>query len=271
VIKIVLDYNEVSIIIKDFIKTYVENSGCKGVVIGLSGGIDSAVTAALCRQVLDKKKVYCLFMPDGATPENDIKHQKILVEKFDLLCETKDISEIIKNTVDICFIKPDKMAIANMKARIRMVLLFEYANISGSLVCGSSNKSELMVGYFTKYGDGGVDIMPIGDLYKTQIYELAKFLKIPNEIICKAPTAGLIKGQTDEKELGFTYEILDKVLIGLERKQDVFNITENTGLKKSDVEKIKNMLAKSQHKRRSPLIPKIGLRTPGLDWRLPVI
>jgi NAD+ synthase len=271
VIKIALDYNEVSIIIKDFIKTYVESSGCKGVVIGLSGGVDSAVTAILCRQVLGKKKTCCLFMPDDATPESDIKHQKILVEKFDLLYETKNISEIVKNTADNCFIKPDKMAIANMKARIRMALLFEYANMTGSLVCGSSNKSELLVGYFTKYGDGGVDIMPIGDLYKTQIYEMAKFLKIPKEIICKAPTAGLIKGQTDEKELGFTYEILDKVLMGLERKQDVFDIAENIGLKKSDVEKIKNMLVKSQHKRHSPLIPKIGLRTPGLDWRLSVI
>lgn len=269
-IKIALDYNEVSIIIKDFIKTYVESSGCKGIVIGLSGGVDSAVTAVLCRQVLGKKKTYCLFMPDDATPESDIKHQKILVEKFDLLCETKNISEIVKNTADNCFIKPDKMAIANMKARIRMALLFEYTNMTGSLVCGTSNKSELLVGYFTKYGDGGVDIMPIGDLYKTQIYELAKFLKIPKEIICKAPTAGLIKGQTDEKELGFTYEILDKVLMGLERKQAISDITENTGLKKSDVEKIKNMCIKSQHKRCSPLIPKIGVRTPGFDWRSPV-
>jgi NAD+ synthase len=270
VIKIALDYNEVSIIIKDFIKTYVGNSGCKGVIIGLSGGVDSAVTAVLCRQALGKKKTNCLFMPDDVTPESDIKHQKIIVEKFDLLCETKNITKIVKNTVDNCFVKPDKMALANMKARIRMTLLFEYANMTGSLVCGTSNKSELLVGYFTKYGDGGADIMPIGDLYKTQIYELAKFLKIPKEIISKAPTAGLIKDQTDEKELGYTYGILDKVLMGLERKQAISDMVKNTGLKKSDVEKIKNMRVKSEHKRHSPLIPKIGVRTPGLDWRSPI-
>ena len=166
-----------------------------------------------------------------------------------------------------CFVKPDKIALANMKARIRMTLLFEYANMTESLVCGTSNKSEILLGYFTKYGDGGADIMPIGDLYKTQIYDLAKFLKIPKEIINKAPTSGLIRGQTDEKDLGFTYEILDKVLIGLEHKQEIYDIIENTGLKKFDIKKIKNMRIKSEHKRHNPLIPKIGLRTSGYDWR----
>lgn len=269
-IKITLNYNEVTIVIKDFIKTYVEYSGCKGVVIGLSGGVDSAITAILSRQVLGKKKTICLFMPDGSTPDSDINHLKNLVNKFNLICKTKDISEIVKNMENKCFIKPNKMTLANMKARIRMILLFEYANMSESIICGTTNKSELLLGYFTKYGDGGADIMPIGDLYKTQIYDLAKFLKIPKEIIKKVPTAGLIKGQTDEKELGLTYEILDKVLMGLERKQDIHEIIENTGLKKLEIEKIKNMRIKSEHKRHSPLIPKIGLRTSGYDWRSPI-
>jgi NAD+ synthase len=209
-------------------------------------------------------------MPDDATPELDIKHQKILVNKYDLICETKNISEIVKNMSENSVIKPDKIALSNIKARIRMTLLFEYANMNESIVCGSSNKSELLLGYFTKYGDGAADIMPIGDLYKTQIYHLAKFLKIPKIIIYKKPTAGLIKDQTDEKELGFTYKLLDKVLMGFEQKQTISDIAKITCLKESEVQKIKFMHAKSQHKRHNPLIPKIGVRTPGLDWRSPI-
>ena len=269
-IKLSIDPKEVTIVVKDFIKTYVENSGCKGVVIGLSGGVDSAVTALLCRDVLGKKNTNCVFLPDETTPETDYKHYELLVKKFDLLCEKKDITSIVKQITSNCVVKPNKYALANIKARIRMILLFEYANMTNCLVCGTSNKSEILVGYFTKYGDGGVDIMPIGDLYKTQVWELAKFLKIPKEIVSKPPTAGLWHGQMDEHELKLSYNHLDKILYGLERKMDLNDIAEIVGVKKSDVVRIKRMRVKSQHKRRAAMIPKIGLRTSGLDWRSPV-
>jgi NAD+ synthase len=192
------------------------------------------------------------------------------VKKFDLPCKTINISKIVKTMSEQCAAKPDRLALANMKARIRMTLLFEYANVTRSLVCGTSNKSELLVGYFTKYGDGGVDIMPIGDLYKTQVWELARFLKIPKEVVCKPPTAGLIRNQTDEGELGCSYEALDIILMGLEKKKSISKIAKNAGVKESEVERIKKMRIKSQHKRRSPMVPKIGLRTSGFDWRSPV-
>lgn len=270
-INLSIDLKEVSIVIKDFIKTYVQNSGCKSVVIGLSGGVDSAVTSILCKDALGKNNVKCLYLPDETTPELDNKHCDLFVKKFGLSCEKKDITKIVKEISASSVIKLDKFAHANVKARARMVLLFAYANMTGGLVCGTSNKSEILVGYFTKYGDGGVDIFPIGDLYKTQVWELAKYLRIPKEIISKPPMAGLWKDQSDEKELGLSYNQLDMILAGLERKFDIADIVKITGIKKSEVLRIKNMRIKSQHKRRAPLIPKIGVRTPGYDWRSPII
>jgi len=248
----------------------VENSGCKSVVIGLSGGVDSALTAVLCKEALGKNNVKCVFLPDETTPKDDIKHHERIVKKFGLNCKQIDITNIVKQMKSKCAVDPDKYALANVKARTRMVLLFEYANMAKSLVCGTSNKSEILIGYFTKYGDGGVDIMPIGDLFKTQVWELAKYLKIPDELIKKPPTAGLWNGQSDEKELKLSYQKLDLILAGLEKKMEDANIIKIAGIKKSDLDRIRKMRKNSQHKRRTALIPKIGLRTPGLDWRAPI-
>jgi NAD+ synthase len=270
-IDLTIDFKEASIVIKDFIKTYVKNSNCKGIVVGLSGGVDSAVTAILCRDAFGKKYVKCLFLPDETTPKNDYKHYELIVNKFGLSHEKKDICSAVKELNSKCIIKPDKYALANIKARARMILLYEYANMTQSLICGTSNKSEILVGYFTKYGDGGVDLMPIGDLYKTQVWKLAKFLKVPKEIISKPPTAGLWKGQSDEEELKLSYKQLDKILAGLERKIDLKDIAKIVNVKKSEVTRIKEMRIRSEHKRRAALIPKIGLRTPGYDWRSTIL
>jgi NAD+ synthase len=238
--------------------------------LGLSGGVDSAVAAILCKDTLGKDNVLCVFMPDEATPEDDIKHCEVLVKKYDLKHIKIDITSVVNQIKKISIAKPDKLTMANIKTRVRMMLLYKYANETKSLVCGTSNKSELLIGYFTKYGDGGVDFQVLGDIYKTQVYQLAEFLKLPKSIISKSPTAGLWTGQTDEQELGVGYETLDKILNGLEQKLDIGEIQKIAKVKKLDVERIRQMRIKSQHKRRTPLIPKIGLRTSGLDWRVPV-
>ncbi|MEW5760546.1 MAG: NAD(+) synthase, partial [Candidatus Thermoplasmatota archaeon] len=158
-------------------------------------------------------------------------------------------------------------SIGNLKARIRMLLLYAYANSKNLIVVGTGNKTELLCGYFTKFGDGGADILPIGDLYKTQVREMARFLEIPEKIINKVPSAGLWKGQTDEDELGIKYEKLDKILYGIELGLDKNEISNKVELPIKEVERIMNMVELTKHKRKFPLIPKIGYCTVGFDWR----
>lgn len=261
---------ETTTIIKEFIKTYVENANAQGIILGLSGGIDSAVTAVLCQKALGITKTHCLFMPDETTPKLDINHKKLIQQHFKLNCHDIDITPMVKHISSCCLVKQNKKSLANIKTRIRMILLYDYAFHKKYIVCGTSNKSELLIGYFTKYGDGGADLQPIGDVYKTQIFELAKYLKIPQPLLTKKPTAGLWHGQTDQEELGLTYKTLDIILRGLEIKMDPEYIHQITAIPISDIERIRKIRITSQHKRRLPLIPKTSIRTPGLDWRAPV-
>ena len=149
-INLSINVEESATVIKEFIKTYVYNSGCGSVVIGLSGGVDSAVTAVLCKEALGPKQVHCLFLPDEATPDVDRKHVNLITKTFDMSCEETDITSLVEKLTNTTTPKPDKYACANMKARARMILLFAYANIHNCLVCGTSNKSEILLGYFTK-------------------------------------------------------------------------------------------------------------------------
>jgi NAD+ synthase len=265
-----IDPEETMTILGLFVKSYIKQSGSTSVVLGLSGGIDSALSCMICQRALGPEHVHCLFLPDESTPKKDREDIGIFVNTFNVDCETKDITPLVHTIMDENFIKEDKLCRANVKARLRMTLLYLYANKKKSIVCGTSNKSEILIGYFTKYGDGGVDIMPIGDVYKTQVFQIANHVGLPESMITKPPTAGLWKGQKDEDELHMTYEVLDKILYGLEWKYPLQNIAQEAQVSVEEVRRIQSLRKKSEHKRHFPLVAKISLRTPSLDWRSPI-
>jgi len=254
-------------IIEKFLADKLRNAGARGFVLGVSGGIDSAVCLKLCVRAVGKSKVLALLMPEKDSPKGDLKDSKDLCRAEGVRYEIVDISKPIKAIQDSIGSKVNKKSLANVKARCRMIIMYHFANSESRLVVGTSNKSELLIGYFTKFGDGGADLEPIGDLYKTEVRALAKEIGVPEKIVKKVPTAGLWKGQTDEGEMGIKYEKLDAILLGIELGLDEKLIAERAETSTREVQKVSSMVRLSSHKRRTPPAPKIGFRTPGLDWR----
>lgn len=234
----------------NWLRTAKEEAGVQGFVLGLSGGIDSAVVGALCRQA-SPENTLALIMPCQSNPE-DAADARLVAETFGLSYRVVSLDRMYEGLV-ATFLPGDvegrppvpaeatKIAMANLKPRLRMLTLYFYANLYNLLVVGTGNRSELTVGYFTKYGDGGVDLLPLGDLVKSEVRELARHLGVPEKIINKPPTAGLWAGQTDEGEMGLTYEALDRYIL--------------TGVADPDIrEKIELLKARSEHKRSLPKI-----------------
>ena len=225
-----------------WIRDKVLAAGCKGVVLGLSGGIDSSVAAVLCQRAFPKNTL-AVIMPCYSN-KKDIEHARAVAKKFSIPTRTVVLDSAFDALLKVL---PDdritsevsRLAQANIKARLRMLTLYYFTNRLKYMVVGAGNKDELSLGYFTKYGDGGVDIQPLGNLLKGQVRELARFLGIPKEIINKPPSAGLWEGQTDEGELGLSYDELDLYLASGEA---------SAALKK----RIESIIAASEHKRQPP-------------------
>ncbi|MEM3413747.1 MAG: NAD+ synthase [Thermoplasmata archaeon] len=253
--------------IKAFISDYLEQSGANGYILGLSGGLDSAVVCKLLVDTVGQSRVAAVLMPSATTPSEDMEDARKFVETLGIEKEEVNIEPVVEKFRDVLGFEIDKVNFGNLMARARMCILFAFANQNNLLVSVTSNKSELLTGYFTKYGDGAADILPIGDLYKTQVRLLAKELKIPDKILKKAPSAGFWQGQTDEEELGISYEELDKILFGLEHFLKIEEIHAITGIPIEKIDAIVRKVEKTWHKRRLGVIPKIGTQTVGLDWR----
>jgi NAD+ synthase len=267
-----LNLPEVEGRISRFIKEYVDKAGASGIVLGLSGGVDSNTIAALSSLSIGGDKVLGLLLPEQETlNQKDVEDAMLVARKFNLKTQVCDITNILQEfykTIPI-FDPSDRLCKGNVKARVRMIMLYYYANKLNRIVCGSSDKSETMMGYFTKWGDVAADISPIMDLYKTQVRMLAEHLGIPAELAKKPATPALWPNQLAETELGIKYETLDLVLYGLERFTTTQDIAEQLNVNQDLVDKIKNKWLSAEHKRRLLLAPKLEYRTVGTDFRLP--
>jgi NAD+ synthase len=193
-----------------WIREQIDEAGLSGAVVGLSGGIDSAVVSGLCARAVGPENVLGVAMPAHSSPE-DVEHARQVAEIWGIQYREVDLSGIYDAFIEI-LTPGSQLADANIKPRLRMITLYHFANTLDRMVIGTGNRSELEVGYYTKYGDGGVDLLPIAGLLKVQVRELAREIGVPEEIIARPPSAGLWEGQTDEDELGITYEQLDGAL-----------------------------------------------------------
>ena len=261
-----LNYEIVETILVNFIRNEVQKSGFSKVVLGLSGGVDSAVSCALATKALGKENVLAVMMPYKSSSADSLSDAQRLIEQLGVESERREITA----TVDAFFSdKPNANHLrrGNVMARVRMITLYDISARDHRLVLGTSNKTELLLGYGTLFGDMASAINPIGDLYKTQVWQLAKHLNIPSSIIEKKPSADLWEGQSDEAELGFTYREVDDLLYKLVdlRLRDEDLLSE--GINPEFLAKVKRLVVRNQFKRLTPVIAKISPRTLGIDFR----
>jgi len=254
--KLDLNLKEVHNELVEFLRENFKKAGFSKAVLGLSGGIDSALVAYLLRDALGKENVLAIMMPYKSSNPDSLNHAKLVVEDLKINSKTIEITDMID-----AYFKNEKEAtslrMGNKMARERMSILFDYSSKENALVVGTSNKTEIYLGYSTQFGDSACALNPIGDLYKTNIWDLSRYLKIPNELIEKKPSADLWEGQTDEQEMGLTYKEADQVLYRmLEENKKVEEVLAE-GFNKDLVDNILRRMNRSEYKRRMPLIAKI--------------
>ena len=253
--------------VAQFLRAHALGGGADGVVVGLSGGIDSALVARLARDALGASHVLGVLLPDASFPDTLREETEAYARDLGIESRTIPIEPIEAAYRKLLPELADRVSLGNVKARIRMIVLYAIARERRRLVAGTGNKSEILLGYFTKYGDGGVDLLPLGDLYKTDIRAIAKELDLPLAIRERPPTAGLWEGQTDEGELGISYAEVDQILYGLEQLRSEEEIASVTGFPVERVREVSERVVRFRHKRRPPPIAKVRLRTIGIDWR----
>ena len=252
-------------ILTGFIKSEITRAGFSRAVVGLSGGIDSALSCVLAAEALGPENVLAVCMPYKSSSPDSLEHAKLVIEQFWVQSETIEVTSM----VDALIARDPEMSKTrkgNIMARARMIVLYDRSEAFKGLVVGTGNKTELLLGYTTLWGDSASALNPIGDLYKTQIRQLSRAMGIPNVIIDKAPSADLWSGQTDEGELGFTYEEVDKLLCLLVDQRYSPEECVEAGFNQAFVERVVTRIRRNQFKRMLPPIAKVSNRTVGYDF-----
>jgi NAD+ synthase len=252
-------------ILTGFIRSEINRAGYSRAVIGLSGGLDSALSCFLAAEALGAENVMAVRMPYKTSSADSLSHAQMVIDKLGVHSITIPITEMVDPLIER-FPKASPVRRGNLMARSRMIVLYDQSEEFHGLVVGTSNKTEILLGYSTQFGDAACAVNPIGDLYKTQIRQLSGALGVPPEIIQKPPSADLWVGQTDEGELGFTYEDVDKLLFLLVDQRYSPQDCVESGFSKSFVEVVVKRIQRSHFKRVLPPVAKLSNRTVGYDF-----
>ncbi len=263
-----IDPELVTRILEHFIREEITKVGFSRAVVGLSGGIDSATTCALCARALGPENVLAVRMPYRTSSPSSLEDAQAVIDTFGVQSETVEITPMVEPLFER-FPSMDKRRRGNVMARERMIILYDQSVAFNGLVVGTGNKTEQLLGYTTLFGDSACAINPLGDLYKRQVRQLAAYLGVPEQIITKPPSADLWVGQTDEGELGFTYDEADQILYLLFDARWTVDEVVELGFPRPLVEGIVERVRRNQYKRMPPVIAKLSLRTVGIDFRYP--
>lgn len=266
--KFELDLNLLENVLVNFLREEAKKVGFTKVVLGLSGGIDSALVAFLAAKAFGPENVLGIMMPYKTSSKESVEHAKLVVEKTGIRSKLIEITPMVDPYFELNS-NISSLRKGNKMARERMSILFDHSALEGALVLGTSNKTEILLGYSTQFGDSACAINPIGDLYKRQVWDLSEHLGVPSEIIDKKPSADLWEGQTDEQDLGYSYKMADEILYRLVEERKTLDEIVKEGFEQELIGKIQKRIQIMQYKRVMPVIAKVTNRMPGVEFKYP--